>query len=301
MEHTKTAQQLVAQLEQHQMVIEQDNGVFRSIRFAAPNTNVQSYRLTTWPGYIAISGDMGTYVFARMHDMFEFFRQPGDGPIDLSLGYWAEKCVSADPHSGIQRYSPDKFEDVVMDIARNPPEELDDPEGLIREVREEVLPFSDDGERMARYAAERFEYEGKGVFLDFWEVNLREYTSTFVEACTAIVQGIRQYDGIHQWTAVATGEFDTLYVCKHCKARHVEAADQPGSEPPQKGCSSGAKLEQWNADAFHDHVVAIGYGEPTEAGRALGEKLVLAGDDCATAAHEVVARGLTTEPEETDQ
>lgn len=46
---------------------------------------------------------------------------------------------------------------------------------------------------------------------------------------------------------------------------------------------------------FQDFVCAHGYGEATAEGLKLGESLMLEGDDLATAAAEVVARGLTSE------
>uniref|UniRef100_UPI000363AF31 hypothetical protein n=1 Tax=Thioalkalivibrio sp. ALE23 TaxID=1265495 RepID=UPI000363AF31 len=171
--------------------IEKDEGEYRSIRFSAPNTVINSFTLTTWPGYIAISGDLGTYVFCRLPDMFEFFRQGAHGdPMTLSLGYWAEKCVAADSQHGIRHYSPEKFEQTVMEFVR----EAGQPHALIRAVEDDLLPFADEGEARARDAVHNFEYQGKEIFPDFWEVSLEEYSEGFIQACVAIIWGIRQYD-----------------------------------------------------------------------------------------------------------
>ena len=51
----------------------------------------------------------------------------------------------------------------------------------------------------------------------------------------------------------------------------------------------------FDRDTFHDFVVAHGVGEPTPDAYAVGKHLYQHGDDYATAAFEVVARGLTTE------
>ncbi len=48
-------------------------------------------------------------------------------------------------------------------------------------------------------------------------------------------------------------------------------------------------------DTFHDYVVAHGCGAPTETAYATGVQLLAQGDDYATAAAEVVARGMTEE------
>lgn len=51
----------------------------------------------------------------------------------------------------------------------------------------------------------------------------------------------------------------------------------------------------FDADTFHDYVAAHGFGAPTDEGERQGKQLMMDGDDYATAAFEVVARGLTTE------
>lgn len=83
--------QFLEHVKDHSMQFEQDNGVFRSIKFSRGNSSVFYFRINTWPGHLCISGDMGAYVFARLHDMFEFFR--GD-ELKINIGYWTEKLQS---------------------------------------------------------------------------------------------------------------------------------------------------------------------------------------------------------------
>lgn len=52
-----------------------------------------------------------------------------------------------------------------------------------------------------------------------------------------------------------------------------------------------------NKDRLHDYVVAHGFGAPTPEGYSLAIWLMETGDDFATAAAEVVARGLTMQNE----
>lgn len=85
----------------HVMEIRQDDGLYRSIRFQKPGRWTYGFDITTWPGYLCISGDMGCFVFARLPDMFEFFRgqKPhikGDKTLGINLGYWAEKVQAQD-------------------------------------------------------------------------------------------------------------------------------------------------------------------------------------------------------------
>ena len=81
-----------AETQNHSMeIIADDGGVNRCIRFSNNGSMVHSFTLTTWPGHLCISGDMGTVVFKRTDDMFEFF---GNGE-DISPGYWGEKIQTA--------------------------------------------------------------------------------------------------------------------------------------------------------------------------------------------------------------
>ena len=48
---------------------------------------------------------------------------------------------------------------------------------------------------------------------------------------------------------------------------------------------------------LHDFVVTHGFGAPTAEGYTLGQQLISEGDDYATAAAEIVARGMTEDPE----
>ncbi|HIH8281397.1 hypothetical protein [Escherichia coli] len=72
----------------HVMRIHMDNGVYRHIEFSRPGTSCYRFDITTWPGYLCVSGDMGTWTFSRLYDMFDFF---GGWSGDINLHYWSEK------------------------------------------------------------------------------------------------------------------------------------------------------------------------------------------------------------------
>ncbi len=48
---------------EHQMTIELDQGVHRSILFKRPRSSSYHFRLVTWPGHLAISGDCESFTF----------------------------------------------------------------------------------------------------------------------------------------------------------------------------------------------------------------------------------------------
>lgn len=203
-------QQFLQDVAQHKMTVLRDDGVYRHIRFKAPGTLDMHFDLITWPGYLCYTGDMGTYVFTRLTDMFEFFRTKPerDAGLYINLGYWAEKCVAAD-RDGIKEYSADKFRSVIAEYVDGWREEHgwdEMPEGLREEV-DDVLSAADDGEYAAHDAVYRFSYaddeHGKFEFSDFFEYSLHEYTFRFVWCCYALAWGIRVYDQMTGPPAIA--------------------------------------------------------------------------------------------------
>ena len=92
--YTETIQRVLKCFEKHEVTIEHEHGVHRCIHFGRPGSSTYHFRLVTWPGHLAISGDIGDYIFTRTHDMFEFFSSASDRasmPIEINPGYWAEK------------------------------------------------------------------------------------------------------------------------------------------------------------------------------------------------------------------
>jgi hypothetical protein len=191
-----TEERFLKEVEQHQMTVLRDDGVNRHIRFRKPGTGNMGFDLITWPGYLCYTGDMGTYVFSRLRDMFEFFRtdrehQRKDGrTLFINRGYWAEKVQAVDKSSGLLEYSADKFREVVSELLDG----MDASAALREAVEDEVLCAADEGGQAAHDAASGFKFEGKHVFRDFWEYSLDIYTFRFVWCCYALAWGIEQYD-----------------------------------------------------------------------------------------------------------
>ena len=94
MSHSPSQEEFQKDVSQHGVTIIRDDGVNRHIRFKRPGTMCMHFDLITWPGYLCYCGDMGTYVFSRLEDMFEFFRTDRD----INPGYWAEKLQAVDNH-----------------------------------------------------------------------------------------------------------------------------------------------------------------------------------------------------------
>lgn len=98
--------QFAKDVENHQMQVLVDDEVHRSLLFKQPDTGNMYFRINTWPNHLCISGDMGTFVFSRLHDMFAFFR----GDKEPNLGYWSEKLEAGTA----EKYCEDKARSEIL-------------------------------------------------------------------------------------------------------------------------------------------------------------------------------------------
>ncbi len=188
----------------HKITILRDDGMNRHIRFKKPDTTDMYFDLITWPGHLCYTGDMGTFVFSRIEDMFQFFRKREGAELSVSLGYWSEKAIAHD-RCGIEKYSPEKFKNVVEEYFQDYYVDMKEAEysALHERLVDEVLTHADDNEYDATRAAIDFEHEGEQVFSDFWETNLKEFTPRFVWCCYALQWGISVYDKVKEATEFA--------------------------------------------------------------------------------------------------
>jgi hypothetical protein len=177
---------------EHEMTILRDDGLYRHIRFAHPKSLNCGFEITTWPGFLAFSGDMGCYVFSRVPDMFKFFRRDtfvlGSG-LHVNPGYWGEKLEAIDRHGGLKSYSAELFKSMITRW-------LDDAgasEDIRGAVEEEILTHADD-EHEAMQAVYYFNHFGF-TFDNFYEVEVREYTYRFLWCCFAVAWAVTKYDG----------------------------------------------------------------------------------------------------------
>jgi hypothetical protein len=181
----------------HRMAVQLDHGVHRHLVCRRPGTSEYRFTITTWPGHLAISGDMGDYVFRREADMFPWF-----GAEEINPGYWAGKLTAIDKNSRPKEYSQTVFRDwVIQDFwERRDQYSPADAAKLWKQIKRDVLGIdsylidvtSEEGARyylndFISYAAPDFTYE------DSWEASWDEYTLHYLWCCHAIVWAIRQY------------------------------------------------------------------------------------------------------------
>jgi hypothetical protein len=204
-----TEEQFRKDVANHTMKVLLDDGSHRHLRFSDGTFNMY-FEIVTWPGNLVVSGDMGCFVFARIEDMFEFFRSD---KLKINLEYWHEKLEAIKRHGGSTCYNPDLFIKRVNEYVQQfiEDEELnsEQAEELKDEVKEHVLYYADDSQEEARKAVHDFEYMIEGSSLDFkfydtWEWDLEDYTYHYIWACYAIVWAIQQYDVVKGGLCVIT-------------------------------------------------------------------------------------------------
>ena len=203
-----TAESFLKDVKDHKMTVKNDNGVNRRIIYQNPKCQFnQWFELVTWPGRLCYTGDMGTYVFARVEDMFTFFRRD---KLEVNSQYWSEKCLSESCFGeGIRQFSQDNYEDAIKYEFRYFIQ--NERKGALLGSRGDVAAF---GERMrsiwlsinsdlfgaeneydAMNSACMFEEDGFRMD-DFWEHTITEYTYHFIWCLYAIVWGIQRYDAL---------------------------------------------------------------------------------------------------------
>lgn len=193
--------------EDHQMSVLLDHGIYRHLRFKAPGTGMYWFDVITWPGSLTINGDMGSYTFSRLEDMFEFFggREPGY----VNKGYWAEKLVAVDKQSPAKEFDEDLFTLRVLEDFWEQREDFEPAEArqIWEAIREQIFD-----EYAFRYTAHQCHellnhfvspIPGFG-YSDSWEWgSFDDYGIHFVWCLHAITHAIRTYRATQQEVAAA--------------------------------------------------------------------------------------------------
>ena len=184
----------------HELHVVRQDGLYRHLRCNEPGTYMYGFDIVTWPGYLTICGDIGSYTFARIDDMFAFFRE-GAKHWRINPGYWGEKLQGRVRGRTLgMEYSRDEYVQHVVEWFNDQAEELSDDEAhsLRRSVLDDLLDEWDGGwehdEHHAHELLRNFKH-GDISISDSWEWNLQRYDSSFLRCCWAIVWAIKAYDG----------------------------------------------------------------------------------------------------------
>lgn len=193
-----TQEQFLKDVANHQITINLDQGVYRDITISRPNNITMHYNITTRPDHLMITGDMGSFTFKRLDDMFQFFR--GD---DIQPGYWAEKLHAVHQRNGYKAYDEDKakqalqgwFADFVSDL------ESDDEDYLHKidaaRTAMDDIDYSDEFSFVESIRGWHEDSAGGMDLTDFFEVGVDSYTLNYLWCCYAIVHAIKLYDEVN--------------------------------------------------------------------------------------------------------
>ena len=171
----------------YKMHVLHDEGVFRTLEFKHNNGSDGHFVITTWPGHLCISGDMGTFVFSRIQDMIHFFSGAPVNP-----GYWAEKVQSEDTRtSGVKSFCLGSFNEQMAEERKQflidgaSQNEVDDAFSTLEFVEDE-------------YSAVSFfrDFNLEGFELD-WEVSYDRGNFHYFFACYAINYACNLYLSEH--------------------------------------------------------------------------------------------------------
>lgn len=183
---------------EHEIHIEHDSEVYRHILFKRPGTGCYHFSLVTSPQILLYTGDMGTFVFRRTHDMFSFFQKQLTHTPDFS--YWHEKLEAVDKSDGSCEESKEILFERLREYISDDPDDGMDP-SMKHEIRTFIDELEENGEDrhfVELYReAERF-HIGPNTrpdfyFIDLWDYNYKEFTDRFIWACYAIQWGVHKY------------------------------------------------------------------------------------------------------------
>ena len=178
-------------IKDHTMVVVHDDGVHRHLEFRKNGSSIMMFGIVTWPGHLAYYGDMGSYTFRRLTDMFEFFSGPRINP-----SYWGEKLEAVDKSSGYRAFSRNVFMDNAMDqwdrFEENGEFEDEAQGERIKQSLIDMVIGAEDDDARAYDAVYDWEEDGFTIS-DGWEWNNQDFTYRYIWCLKAIVWGIGKY------------------------------------------------------------------------------------------------------------
>ena len=210
-----TKEDFLKDVSKHQMTVKLDQGIYRHLLFKEPGTSNHWFEVVTTPHRLMISGDMGTWVFSRIEDMFDFFRRK-DG--EINAGYWAEKLINGTSggSSEAKIYDGDAYKDRLIESIDNynlepekkamvvsALEDLDfyDEYWIMSQINEFEVDFEEpevyqSTRDMARYGIAPRKKRDSFTFQDVWEISMKVYSYHFLWCLYAIVYAINKYDEV---------------------------------------------------------------------------------------------------------
>lgn len=194
-----TLERFLKDVASHQLIVNLDQGVYRDITVKKPNSVDMHYNITTRPGFLIFTGDMGDFIFERTNDMFGFFRSQDDAYY-INTGYWGEKVQAGEVSKFCEDAASEsikyRLEDYIADLDLTDPDDQKKSKQAQDAVDDFLSSIASVGEFEFWDAINSWDTdEAGGLELeDFWESTTTAKTYHFVWACYAIVHAIKLYD-----------------------------------------------------------------------------------------------------------
>ena len=187
-----TKETFLDNVKDHTLNIIKDDGLYRHIRCKKANgSSDMFFDIITWPGNLAYTGDMGSYMFSRVEDMFRFFR---NDKLEINTGYWAEKVMAESIFgNGIREFSVVAFRENVLNHVKDCLE-LDEGQKIPDEIMDEIYGLLNAEDEYECVEEIRNFNSEKVSFDDFWECSPKRKTWHYIWCCYAIVWAIMKYD-----------------------------------------------------------------------------------------------------------
>lgn len=201
MDQNPSKERFLEETKNHKLLIIKDDGIYRHLRMKSDSFNMY-YEIITYPEGLLIRGDMGTFIFERTEDMFQFFNSGinKDGEISINSGYWEEKCqTSSNFGAGIKEFDSDKFLKHVKDDFESYFDngESEEKNQVWEEIEDQILSVGHN-ENELQNAINNFDIQSyintKFSFECFWEHSYSKYSFHFIWCLYAIVLAIKEYN-----------------------------------------------------------------------------------------------------------
>lgn len=209
-----TKEQFIEKIKNHKVTILLDKGVYRHLHCSTGSINAH-FDIVTYPGHLTISGDMGTYTFSRVDDMFRFFPMDDNDFMKnnvINTCYWGEKLEAVCKQSGYRAHCVDtlmgsvneQVDNICADIAdhfENNDKEyktVEDFEAAFRGEVKDHFKYLDMDKYRFIGAIESFEsdiIDDVNFAEDIGEwLESEKYSYHYIWCCYAIVWAIAEYD-----------------------------------------------------------------------------------------------------------
>lgn len=204
-----TEAQFLSDVATHEMTVIRDDASGRHLRFKKPGSGSYWFDILTWQNSLCIDGDMGTHVFRRVEDMFDFFRVDAkdwsfnkEGGLSINPSYWAEK-LRIDSGGGHKEFDEDAFHKMVSSYAlewvrshRDQTTRIERRDLWDHVVGEIFEADSPDRKEIAAYDF-RHDFSRTGLSFSFEDAlgsSYKKFTFHYIWCCYAIAWAIKKYD-----------------------------------------------------------------------------------------------------------